>query len=132
MLLDLIKNCSLCCSKEFPFDNDARTVEEKIMDDIKYFIHRHSYEDNPYFDYEKDMCEFPVEDIFPFIHEANDVDELRAVISKEFVINENDCLVYKLPISESDSDDNYEDENEAENDPKEETSALGTEEDDWN
>lgn len=105
------------------------------MDDVKYFIHRNSYEENPYFDYEKDVCTFPVKDIYPFIHEANDIDELRAIICKEFVINENDCLVYQLPTSDSDvdydGDDNSESYYRDENDRREEESTLQFQEDDW-
>lgn len=117
---------NLLFSKEFPYDQDARTPQEKIIDDVKYFIHRHSCENSLYFDYEKDIFEFPVPNIFPFIHEVINIDELRTIIRTEFVINENDCIVYKLP-EDSDFDDDYEDDDvEAEplNDPTNESSEA--------
>lgn len=88
---------TLLFSKVFPYDQDSRSVEEKILDDVKYFINRHLYDDNPYFDYEKNICTFPVEDIFRSVHDASDLNEMRTIIRKEFVINNNDCIEHKLP-----------------------------------
>lgn len=90
--------------KEFPFDRDVRTADEKMLDDVKYFIHRHSYEGDPYFDEERNICVFPVEDIFRYVHDAADLNELRTIIRKEFTINEMDCVEYKLE-DESDYND---------------------------
>lgn len=97
--------------KEFPFDCDTRTTREKMLDDVKYFINRHLHYDDPYFDEERDICVFPVEDIFRFVHDASDLDELRTIIRKEFVINGEDCVESKLEVEsdESDPDDDQED-----------------------
>lgn len=93
----------LLFSKEFPYNQDARSVEEKIIDDVKYFMNRHLYEDDQYFVEDKNIFHFPVKDIFLHVHEASDLDEMRAIIRKEFVINEQDCVEHELPI-ESDSE----------------------------
>lgn len=89
-------NYKLLFSKIFPYDQDARTNEEKIMDDAKYFINRHLYDDDGYFNDEKNICEFPVIEIFQCVHEAADLNEFRTILCKEFVINENDCVVHKV------------------------------------
>lgn len=106
----------LLFSKVFPFNQDARSVEEKIMDDVKYFINRHLNPDDPYFNDEKDICEIPLSNILPFVHDTADLNELRTIVHKEFVINEDDCIERKLIESsdyeQSDSggdDDNNED-----------------------
>lgn len=98
----------LLFSKEFPFNQDARSVEEKILDDVKYFIHRHLNADDPYFNEEKDICEIPLGNILPFVHDTSDLNELRTIIQKEFVVNAGDCIEHKLIESsdyeQSDSD----------------------------
>lgn len=101
-------NYELLFSKPFPFHVDARSTDEKILDAVKYFINRHLYTDDPFFDEEKNIFEFPVESIFHFVHDVADTNELRTIIRKEFVINENDCVVHNLPES-SDSELEYSD-----------------------
>lgn len=101
--------------KEFPYDQDTRSAEEKIMDDVKYFINRHMYVDgnNHYYDEERDIFEIPVEHIFQFVHDVSDLNELRSIIRKQFEINEKDCIVEKMlqnsDFDESDNDYDYED-----------------------
>lgn len=102
----------LLFNKAFPINQDARSVEVKIMDDVKYFIHRHLSADDPYFNEEKDLCEIPLENILPFVHDTTDLNELRSILHKEFVINETDCIEHKLAensdFEQSDDGDNYE------------------------
>lgn len=120
--------------KEFPYDQDSRSLEEKILDDVKYFINRHLYDDDPYYDYEKNICEFPIEDIFRFVHDASDLDEMRKIIRKEFVINDKDCVEQTLPESEYSDYVSDEDKDEAnkENDGSDRVVATTQEdEDNW-
>lgn len=77
----------------YPVDVDKRSRSEIIMDDAKYFINRHSDEDGRYFIYAQNAFEFPVRDIFEFVAESYDENELRTILRKEFVINENDCVI---------------------------------------
>lgn len=103
-------NYELLYSKPFPFDQETRTTDERILDDVKYFINRHLYVDDPFFDEDKNTFEFPVESIFHFVHDATDTNELRTIIRKEFVINENDCVVHDLPQSSDSEPSSSEDE----------------------
>lgn len=123
----------LLYSKDFPYDQDARTKEEKILDDVKYFINRHLYDEDPYFDSEKNICEFPVEEIFRFVHDASDLDEMRKIIRKEFVINDKDCVEHKLPEESdaefSDYDNDYEDKDDV--DEGNDDHAPVQDDDDW-
>ncbi|XP_055311458.1 small RNA 2'-O-methyltransferase [Sitodiplosis mosellana] len=100
----------LLFSKEFPYDQDSRSLDEKILDDVKYFINRHLYDDDLYFDQEKNICEFPVEDIFRHVHDASDLNEMRSIIRKEFVINDKDCVEHKLPEESGSEFSEYDDE----------------------
>lgn len=100
----------LLFSKEFPFHQDARSIDEKIMDDVKYFINRHLNSDDPYFNDEKDICEFPLKSMLPFVHDAADLNELRKVVKKEFAVNAQDCIEHKL-LEESDDYDQSDYEN---------------------
>lgn len=130
-------NYQLLFRKEFPFHNDCRTTGEKIMDDVKYFINRHSYEDDGYYDYEKDLCIFPIEAIFQCVHDAADLDQMRTIILKEFVINAQDCVEYKLPVETQSESSDDEDENENDNNKENisdnpTTSQAQDDEDDWN
>lgn len=124
--------------KEFPYDQDSRSLEEKILDDVKYFINRHLYDDDPYFDYEKNICEFPVEDIFRYVHDASDLDELRKIIRKEFVINDKDCIEHKLPqqsgseYSDYNSDDDKDEADKENDDGNRVVATTQQDEDDWN
>lgn len=93
----------LLFSKVFPINQDARSVDEKIMDDVKYFINRHLNTDDPYFNEEKYICEFPLGNILPFVHDVADLSELRKIVRKEFAINAQDCIEHKL-IESSDYD----------------------------
>lgn len=103
----------LLYSKEFPYDQDTRTTNEKILDDVKYFFHRHLSADDSYFNEERDICEFPVEDIFRFVHDAVEIDEMRSIIRQDgFEINEQDCVEHKLP-SDSDPEQSDSDEQDA-------------------
>lgn len=112
----------LLFSKPFPFDQDARSNDEKIMDDVKYFINRHLDTDDPYYNEDKAIYQIPLDNILPFVHDAADLNELRTVVQKEFVINQNDCIEQK-PIEDSDyeeddydqDDDNNTDQQNAEN-----------------
>lgn len=100
----------LLFNKVFPFNQDARSVDEKIMDDVKYFINRHLHADDPYFNEEKEICEFPLGNILPFVHDAADLNELRTIVQKEFAINAQDCIEHKLHESsdyDSDDDEDY-------------------------
>lgn len=97
----------LLFSKEFPFNQDARSVEEKIMDDVRYFINRHLTVDDPYFNEEKNICEIPLANILPFVHDSADLNELRTIVQKEFLINEQDCIEHKLIESSDFEDDEY-------------------------
>lgn len=103
----------LLSSKPFPFDQDSRSVEEKIMDDVKYFINRHLTADDPYFNEEKDLCVIPLKSMLPFVHDVAHLNELRAIVLKEFPVNEHDCIEHKLVESsdfeQSDDDDNNDD-----------------------
>lgn len=105
-------NYELLFSKVFPYSEETRTMEERILDDVKYFINRHLYEDDPFFDEEKNIFQFPIETIFSFVHDATDTNELRAIIRKEFVINDNDCVEHNMPepsdSEQSNSDDGQE------------------------
>lgn len=85
--------------KVFPFDEDTRNSDEKALDDVKYFINRHRYEDDPFFNDEKNIYEFPIENILQFVDNFDDVNALRAIIQKEFTIDINDCIV--CPVLES-------------------------------
>lgn len=112
----------LLFSKPFPFDQDARSVEEKIMDDVKYFINRHLSADDPYFKEDRDICEIPLANVLPFVHDVADLNELRTIVQKEFVINQEDCIEHKLieesEYEESDfgnDDDDYNDNTDQQN-----------------
>lgn len=98
----------LLFSKEFPYDQDARSLEEKIIDDVKYFMNRHFYEDDPYFVEEIERFQFPIQDIFRHVHDASDLDEMRAIIRKEFVINDQDCVEHELPKESESEPSEYE------------------------
>lgn len=101
----------LLFSKPFPFNEDARGVEEKIMDDVKYFINRHLTADDQYFDEERDIWIFPLENMLPFVHDATDLKELRAIVQKEFMLNEHDCIEHKLIESSDFDESDYDDDN---------------------
>lgn len=120
----------LLFSNEFPYDQDVRTVEEKILDDVKYFINRHLYDDDPYFDYEKNICEFPIEHIFRFVHDSSDLNEMRTIIRKEFVINEKDCVEHKLP-EESDFEFDDHDDDKDDHEVNKENTPPDLGDDDW-
>lgn len=100
----------LLFSKEYPYHCDTRSTEQKILDDVKYFIHRHLTADDVFFNEDRDICEFPVEEIFKFVHDADDLDEMRTIIRKEHVINDKDCVEQKLDDeSDYEQDDDYDD-----------------------
>lgn len=129
----------LLFSKEFPYDQDARSLEEKIIDDVKYFMNRHLYEEDQYFvDERGGIFYFPVKDIFRHVHEASDLDELRAIIRKEFVINDQDCVERELPkeceseLSEYEEDVQDNDDVNTANRSKEHVTAAAADDDsDW-
>lgn len=75
--------------KEFPYDNDKRTTEEKILDDVHYYINRNL---DTYLNEDTNISEIPITEIFRCVRDATDIDELRTIIRTKFVINENDCI----------------------------------------
>lgn len=105
-------NYKLLYRKDYPYDQDIRSADEKILDDVKYFINRHLCEEGAYFDEDRNICEFPIENIFHFVHDVADMNELRKIIRKEFVINEKDCIEQNIPVDDDyeldQSDDDYE------------------------
>lgn len=110
-------------------------MAEKIMDDVKYFIYRNLSIDDPYFNEEKDICEFPVQDIFQFVHYAVEIDEMRKIIRQDgYEINEEDCVEQKLPSeSESEQSDYSEQDAEetAENNTRADHQAENAEDENW-
>lgn len=91
---------------EYPFHVENRTQDEIIVDEANYFINRNLYEHISYYNYERDMFEFPVEDVYRAINEAPDIDELRSLLRKHFHINNKDEIEIKRS-EESESDDEY-------------------------
>lgn len=99
-------------TKDFPYDQDCRSREEKILDDVKYYLHRHLSVDDPYFNENQDNFEFPIKDIYNFVHDVTDLNELRTIVRKEFEINERDCIAQNLPeYSDFESNDDEYDNN---------------------
>lgn len=97
-------------SKPFPVDQDARSTDEKIMDDIKYFVSRHMTYDDPYFNEERGIYIIPLENVLPFVHDVADLNGLRTVAQKEFAINDHDCIEHEL-IESSDEHSDVDDDN---------------------
>lgn len=113
---------------------ETRSHEEIVLDDAKYFINRHSSDDDIYFNYEKNYLEIPISDFVPYVHNVVDEDELRTILQKTFEINEMDCVVYEIEDSRSsDLDDDCSDDNgNTENSSnEEERNADGGDSSDW-
>lgn len=105
----------LLFSKVFPINQDARSADEKIIDDVKYFINRHLSADDAYFNEEKDICEFPLGNILPFVHDVADLNELRKIVRKEFAINAQDCIEHNLHESSDFDQSDYSEDDEPQN-----------------
>lgn len=92
---------------------DTRSQEEIVLDEVKYFINRHAYNDNNiYFNYEKNSLEIPLKDFVPYVHNIVDENELRGILQKTFAINEMDCVIHEIEDSgSSDLNDEYYDDN---------------------
>lgn len=119
----------------FKFDHphDKRDRIQIVLDDVQYFIRRHIYHEDPYFNDSRNLFQFPIEEIFHYVHDAVDVDDLRSILleNKDFVI-ENDCVMADPP-PESDSESYTDDENYEylEGEQLESTNANNEEEEDW-
>lgn len=96
---------------DHPYENDPRDRTQVMIDDAKYFINRHLSNEGLYFNEDKNVYEFPIESMIPFIEEADDINELRCLLRKaEYSIDDNDCVVVQPEEdSESEHSDYYDD-----------------------
>lgn len=89
---------------DFPINVDDRSQEKIILDSVEYFINRYRYAEDIYFNFERDLYEIPVNDIYQCVPETSEIDELRRILLKEFTINQNDCVEVQRPEEISSSE----------------------------
>ncbi|XP_031639577.1 small RNA 2'-O-methyltransferase [Contarinia nasturtii] len=120
----------LLFSKKFPYDEDDRSYEEKIIDDVHYFINRNL---DTYLNEERNICEFPITEIFHCVRDVANIDELRTIIRAEFVVNENDCVEKALPENDDSeiSDYDYDYDANKENDTNSLNGSVHFSEENW-
>lgn len=112
---------------DYPFHVDNRTDDEIILDEAQYFVNRNMCENLPYYNYERDIYEFPVDHIYRSINEAPDIHELRVLLRQKFVINDKDEVEVKPP-EESEDENDYSIEDATETNSNQNTVDVGKEE----
>lgn len=114
-------------SYEFPAYVETRSHVEVVMDSVKYFITRNSIDESRFLDEDRNALVIPVSDLFVCVHEAASEAELRNIIEKEYVL-ENDCIVHSMENEESDTSTDYDEDEDA----RENVDAVdGKDEDSW-
>lgn len=99
----------LLFSTEYPEFIETRSHINIILDDVKYYIHRHTVDDSRFFDEDSNSLIMPIEEMMPFVHEAASVAELREIIKNDYTIDSNNCIVYSLDDDDSNSSNSYPD-----------------------
>lgn len=119
----------LLFSHEFPEFVETRSYTNIILDDVKYFIHRHTVDDSMFLDEDSNTLIIPIDEMFPFVHQAASVAELRETVQNYYTIDNNNCIVYSLnDDSSSSSNDSDYDYNQS-NDVPPETAHQGNDND---
>lgn len=97
----------LLFQNEFPISQDIRTNEEIIMDNVEYFFNRfiYKFDDEYYYNMDRDRYEFPLQQIYECVHEAPDYDELKRVVISKYCIEANDIVIVPVPNDEYSSSD---------------------------
>lgn len=122
----------LLFQNEFPLNEDSRTNDEIIMDNVEYFFNRfiYKFDEDFYYNMERDRYEFPLQEIYECVHEAPDYDELKSVVMKRYRIEENDSVIVPIPVDHSSSSDFEESELEL-NDIRNDCIETKAEDDAW-
>lgn len=96
-------NYKLLFENEFPIDEDKRTVEEVIMDNVVHFFNRFTYkfDEEFFYNYERDRYEFPMQQIYECVHEAPDYEQLKNIVMKKYRIEENDIVIVPVPVDDA-------------------------------
>lgn len=91
----------LMFTNEFPImiDDDSRTEEEIIMDNVESFFNRFIYrfDEEFYFNVDRDRYEFPLQQIYECVYNAPDIDQLRKVLMGKYHIGEDDIVIVPIP-----------------------------------
>lgn len=100
----------LLFKNDFPIHTDHRTEEEMIMDNVVYFFNRfiYKYDEEFYYNPDRDRYEFPLNDIFNHVAVAPDYGELKQIVIKKYQIEENDIVVVAVPVSDDSSSSDFE------------------------
>lgn len=97
----------LLSSYDYPFHQDNRNRNEKILDEAKYHVNRLRTMEDMYYSEENDRLEIPLAVVVECCWEFNaDINEIRSILENEFKI-ENEMLIFKMYDNESDIDDDY-------------------------
>lgn len=92
---------------DFPIHVDSRTEEEIIMDNVTYFFNRfiYKFDEDFYYSLDRDRYEFPLQQIFECVHDAPDYDQLKTIVTQNYLVDENDVVVVPVPDDNDSSSD---------------------------
>lgn len=125
-LYETIYNYQMIKEYQFPFNIELRTPNEIILDEVKYYFDRYLYLYDDYFDYETNLYEFPLNDVYVAIKEAPDINELRDIIRENFSITADDIIRMSPPEDDqSTCSEEYCDYNQNEQNDNENNQAVG-------
>lgn len=111
---------SICCH-DYPVYEELRSKEEIILHEAQYFFERYIYlyDEEFYYNFDRNLYEFPLQKIYEWIKMADDINELKEILLKNYKISENDLI--EVPCPENDESNEEIPSNDDDNDGKAET-----------
>lgn len=92
-LIEKFKYESVCCH-DYPVFEELRTREEIIHDEAKSFFNRYIYlyDEEFYYNYDRDLYEFPLAAVHGSMNTDHSLEELRDVLKQHYTVSDADVI----------------------------------------